>query len=273
MDSRDYSSESDESDEDFCPDKANNGSASEVETDDNTEDENGDDVESGKSNKRKRKIENTTKKKTKVEPEQIGKEDDSSNDPEELDEEEEKRRTDALWADFLSGPGSSNGTTNFVSKEANSKTQSKAHVAPMQKTKTKKPEKTPTVTKIFEFAGEAVEVIAKDDPSIVNSSKPGLAAVSSNANNGPRKPMLGRSSAGGLGSVLSQIGKKNKLSTLEKTKLDWNSFKRNEGIDEELKTHNKGKEGFLERKDFLQRADLRQFEIEKAMRQTKRSNR
>lgn len=77
----------------------------------------------------------------------------------------------------------------------------------------------------------------------------------------------------GLSSVLGQIGKKAKLSTLEKTKLDWNSFKKAEGIDEQLTTHNKGKEGYLERQDFFQRTDLRQFEIEKQLRQTKRSNR
>jgi len=70
--------------------------------------------------------------------------------------------------------------------------------------------------------------------------------------------------------MLNQLTKKNKLSVLEKTKLDWDGFKSNEGINEELQTHNRGREGFLERRDFLERTDLRQFEIEKNLRLTKR---
>lgn len=76
---------------------------------------------------------------------------------------------------------------------------------------------------------------------------------------------------GGLASVLNKLGKKDKLSTLEKSKLDWNKFKQNEGIDEEIKTFNRGKDGYLEKQDFLQRTDLRQFEIEKQLRSTKRT--
>lgn len=76
---------------------------------------------------------------------------------------------------------------------------------------------------------------------------------------------------GGLASVLNKIGKKDKISTLEKSKLDWNKFKQSEGIDEEIKTFNRGKDGYLEKQDFLQRTDLRQFEIEKQLRATKKT--
>lgn len=49
-----------------------------------------------------------------------------------------------------------------------------------------------------------------------------------------------------MGSVLSRIGaKKPKMSTLEKSKLDWDSFKSDEGITEELAIHNRGKEGWV----------------------------
>lgn len=71
---------------------------------------------------------------------------------------------------------------------------------------------------------------------------------------------------GGLSSLLGQLGKKSKISTLEKSKLDWQNFKQNEGISEEIETFNKGKDGYLERQDFLQRTDLRRFEIEKQLR-------
>ncbi len=67
--------------------------------------------------------------------------------------------------------------------------------------------------------------------------------------------------------------KKQKLSTLEKSKLDWDSFKKEEGIEEEVRTFNQGKNGFLERRDFLERTDLKQFEIERNLRQGRKSNR
>ena len=49
---------------------------------------------------------------------------------------------------------------------------------------------------------------------------------------------------GGLGSIMDQIsGKKAKMGCLDKSKLDWNKFVAEEGIKEELQTHNKGKDG------------------------------
>lgn len=54
---------------------------------------------------------------------------------------------------------------------------------------------------------------------------------------------LKRPASGGLGNILSQLGKKNKLSVLEQSKKDWNSFKDEEGLKEELATYNKGKDG------------------------------
>lgn len=54
----------------------------------------------------------------------------------------------------------------------------------------------------------------------------------------------GRGRGGGaLASVLGQLGKTQKLSTLEKSKLDWDTFKKSEGIEEKIQTFNKGKEG------------------------------
>ncbi|MEQ2234492.1 hypothetical protein ILYODFUR_032316 [Ilyodon furcidens] len=48
----------------------------------------------------------------------------------------------------------------------------------------------------------------------------------------------------GMSSILSRIGgKKQKMSTLEKSKMDWDAFKSEEGITEELAIHNRGREG------------------------------
>lgn len=51
--------------------------------------------------------------------------------------------------------------------------------------------------------------------------------------------------SGGLANILSQIGKKSKLTVLEKSKQDWDGYKKKEGIVEELVTYNKGKDGLV----------------------------
>ena len=49
---------------------------------------------------------------------------------------------------------------------------------------------------------------------------------------------------GGIASIMNVIsGKKQKMGCLDKSKLDWNNFVKEEGIKEELETHNKGKDG------------------------------
>ncbi|KAG6924234.1 craniofacial development protein 1, partial [Chelydra serpentina] len=74
----------------------------------------------------------------------------------------------------------------------------------------------------------------------------------------------------GMSSLLGKIGsKKQKMSTLEKSKLDWENFKEEEGIGEDLAIHNRGKEGYIDRKAFLERVDHRQFEIERDIRLSK----
>lgn len=84
-----------------------------------------------------------------------------------------------------------------------------------------------------------------------NGSKLTARAASSNSVKKPalpqRTPPLFPSAlkrpGGGLGNILGQLGKKNKLSVLEQSKKDWSSFKDEEGINEELNTFNKGKNG------------------------------
>lgn len=57
-------------------------------------------------------------------------------------------------------------------------------------------------------------------------------------------PIATKPSAG-LANILSQIGKKSKLTVLEKSKQDWDGYKTKEGIVEELVTYNKGKDGLV----------------------------
>uniref|UniRef100_A0A2M4CRV3 Craniofacial development protein 1 n=1 Tax=Anopheles darlingi TaxID=43151 RepID=A0A2M4CRV3_ANODA len=293
MNQEEYPSDSDASDEDFRPDKedADSGSDPESEDEEPLENEQQETDKNGGS-KRKRKADKSasgvgkTSKASKTtldqhEARKAKKDEDEESDSKEdkeLDEEEEKRRTDALWADFLGG--SSNSSTN----ETKSITNTTSRAAEVKKTASvprrpvvpepvsRKPaenEKKLTVEKIFEFAGERV-VVTEEERGTESQASTASSPASSTASKAAKAPPA---RGGGLGSVLNQIGKKNQLSTLEKTKLDWNRFKRQEGIEEELQTHNKGKDGFLERRDFLERTDVRQFEIEKSFRQSKRSNR
>lgn len=260
MNSEDYPSDSDASDADFRPDKEDSNSESEVSSDDNFENSN----ENGDKHKgSKRKSCKVKKKSKKAKLDHVA--DDLKNDVKaenctELGEEEEKQKSDALWADFLAGSSSSSSV-----KEESKHSSTTALAEPK-----KVDHESATVTRVFEFAGEAVEVTEKVPSSKleVTNQAPTSPAAGTGINI-PRQPFAKRTPGGGLGAVLNQIGKKNKLSTLEKSKLDWNSYKRNEGIEEELQTFNKGKDGYLERQDFLQRADLRQFEIEKSYRLSK----
>ncbi|VBB25541.1 unnamed protein product [Acanthocheilonema viteae] len=74
----------------------------------------------------------------------------------------------------------------------------------------------------------------------------------------------------GLSSAISALSKKSKISVLEKTAQDWGAFKTETGIQEELTSHNRGKQGYVDRVEFLSRTDYRQFEIERDARNAAR---
>ncbi|KAK6464590.1 hypothetical protein DFJ63DRAFT_81776 [Scheffersomyces coipomensis] len=61
-----------------------------------------------------------------------------------------------------------------------------------------------------------------------------------------------------IDNFMTNLGKKQKLSTLEKSRLDWASFVDKRKIGDELKIHNKA--GFLDTQDFLHRVDTRRDE-------------
>eukprot|EP01126_Amoeba_proteus_P043095 TRINITY_DN4707_c0_g2_i7.p1 TRINITY_DN4707_c0_g2~~TRINITY_DN4707_c0_g2_i7.p1 ORF type:complete len:223 (-),score=44.97 TRINITY_DN4707_c0_g2_i7:128-796(-) len=69
-------------------------------------------------------------------------------------------------------------------------------------------------------------------------------------------------------SLLGTSKGKKKISTLQKSSLDWQNFKSKNNLDDELEQQTK--DGFLERQAFLARSDLRQFEVEKQVRNTDR---
>lgn len=265
LDEAEYASDTDESDEDYKPEGAESDVASEAESEGEAENDEGE----SKRDLKKRPAPKPTAVETKrsrqsEEPASETIEKDTLDDDNDDDDDE-------LWAKFMSNTGETVNKTETKSVPSKTVTSNDSS-SKVEKEKAKavasveKPQAKKVVTEIFEFAGEKVEIqkeVTVSDNKAVEPKKSTAAPL----------PFRGRTRGGiggGLSSVLGQIGKKNKLSVLEKSKLDWTGFKKNEGIDEELQTHNKGRDGYLERQDFLQRTDLRQFEIEKNMRSTTR---
>lgn len=274
MEEEEYPSDSDQSDDDYKPEDRDSEQPSEIDSDGEPENDAVDEDAQTKPKDRKRKsigARNGSKvKRSKLDKVVAEKEPEKSAETEEDDGEIDKAHADALWADFLNGTdttasstaSSKSSQTKETKKETvTSVTSAKYEEKPVAKQVTAPPQKT-TVKEIFEFAGEKIEVekeIKLDEKNGNCKIKAGQVATAS-------RPRPG----GGLSSVLGQLGKKNKLSVLEKTKLDWTGFKKNEGIDDELQVHNKGRDGYLERQDFLERTDFRRFEIEKNLRQVTR---
>lgn len=62
-----------------------------------------------------------------------------------------------------------------------------------------------------------------------------------------------------------------KPTILEQASKDWDRCKQTEQIEDELKQATKSKSSFIERQQFLQRADQRQFEKEREIREKTRS--
>uniref|UniRef100_A0A8B9NDV6 Craniofacial development protein 1 n=1 Tax=Accipiter nisus TaxID=211598 RepID=A0A8B9NDV6_9AVES len=187
-------------------------------------------------------------------------------------EEEEKKKEDALWASFLSDVGRKPkvvAATQVMQtkKGEEEKSGGKLQEKPKESEKPKDSGKV-TITKVFDFAGEEVRVTkevdstSKEAKSFLKQQEKWQSAAPASLPtvSGVRRPS-------GMSSLLGKIGsKKQKMSTLEKSKLDWENFKEEEGIVEELAIHNRGKDGYIERKAFLERVDHRQFEIERDIR-------
>ncbi|GJQ76960.1 putative craniofacial development protein [Trypoxylus dichotomus] len=259
MNSLEYPDDSDSSDEDYIPESVPADVVSEVDSEGDVEDPLSDKEELGARSCSKRK-KKTLKSRKKLKKEGVNGKDSNEITPEkpEPTEEEKKKQEEDLWASFKK-------ETNFKARPTNvqtSKNDTKENDNIEQK---KAPEKV-KITEIFEFAGEEVKV-EKEVP--VNSPVAKLSHIPS----GSDPPNRGKSRGSGLGSLLNQIGKKKKINTLEKSKLDWEKFKKEENLEDEITTFNKGKDGYLDRQDFLQRTDLRRFEIERDVRNTERNKR
>jgi len=101
----------------------------------------------------------------------------------------------------------------------------------------------------FKFAGEILSLKKKEAIS-VGANVPTSKTSTKKSNN--------------INSILNSSKGKTKMTTLQKSSLDWNNYKKEEKIEEEVAAQ--AKDGYLGKVQFLQRADYRQFENEKEVR-------
>ncbi|XP_076112839.1 craniofacial development protein 1-like [Mytilus galloprovincialis] len=292
-DEEDYSSGSDE---DYVPSDGEAVSEEECSGDEEDLDllkaEGGEDVKTSGKRKRKKKPDILQRKRKggiKLEGELVNKaeteeemkarkelEENIKEEQKQRKEEQEKKKADDLWSSFMSDVGTrpkkaSPSPSVTSPAPSGSKSATKTEVKASDSTTTNKKI---TITKEYDFAGEIVKVtkevdqnskeaqseLKKQESVGVSSASPGLAAI------GIKRP-------GGLGSVLDKINKKQKISTLNKSKLDWDQFKKDNKLEEDLTLHNKGKLGYLERQAFLNRTEQREFVKERDLRLSQSSKR
>ncbi|KHJ95153.1 bucentaur or craniofacial development [Oesophagostomum dentatum] len=119
---------------------------------------------------------------------------------------------------------------------------------------------TTVITEVYDFAGDEIKV---ERTVTTEEAKEIEAKEKRKENEKTKKPPQKRL---GLGGALTLLAKKPKMSVLDKSNLDWKSFKEENNLKEELETFNRGKNGYLDKMEFLSRTDYREFEKEKAVR-------
>ncbi|KAG2483019.1 hypothetical protein HYH03_018099 [Edaphochlamys debaryana] len=108
------------------------------------------------------------------------------------------------------------------------------------------------ITETRRFAGKDIQVTVMVDRDSKEAQK---AAARASA---PVAP------SSGLDALLAEVEKKKKVSVLDKTKADWSTYKRaHMDVDEELEMHKKGADQYLDKQNFLKRAELREYEKER----------
>ena len=115
-----------------------------------------------------------------------------------------------------------------------------------------------TVTKVVKFANKVTEV--------THTVEAGTEAARSR---GEKTSTTKRVTA--LDTIIDGLKGPTTVSTVEKTSFDWEKYKTEKGITEDVEKYTK--DGYLTKQDFLNRVDLRQFEMEKRERELQRIKR
>ena len=167
-----------------------------------------------------------------------------------LNDEEEKKRAQDLWAMFNEGEDIKPEplvTPSLPSLSSHQQVKSESKEVPILSQQ--KPEPIP----------------------ILNSSSSTPCVSSLEPPTPPAPPAPPQPKKQGLAGLVSRLGDKKKESTLLKSKSEWEKFKKDQGLVEELNEHTKSKDSYVEKQAFLSRTDVRQFEQEKSIRDRMRS--
>ena len=109
-----------------------------------------------------------------------------------------------------------------------------------------------TITEMVRF-GNDIHEVERVVPGVASSSS--SSSVSSSSSAAPNA----------LETLVAGLDGPKSVSTMQKTSLEWDTFKSKQGIGDELERYTKN--GYLAKQDFLGRVDLRQFEQEKSQRE------
>mmetsp|Transcript_37238 Transcript_37238/g.60306 ORF Transcript_37238/g.60306 Transcript_37238/m.60306 type:complete len:279 (+) Transcript_37238:88-924(+) len=145
------------------------------------------------------------------------------------------------------------------------------------------------ITETVEFAGEKIQrtrmvnANSKEAQSVqnvesmrsplVSASQVSARKTSTSGSAGlgastPGRPTPLKANGGSsLDKLVAGLSQKKTISTLEKSRMDWSSFKSNEGIEDELKQYTKN--GYLDKQDFLKRTEYRVWEKEREAKRRK----
>ena len=159
-----------------------------------------------------------------------------------------KALNDSDWRKALGLDGDANRPAAKVSAEAVKEALAKAG-AGVRMRAAERTDGVMTVKETRNFAGKEMEVTK----TYAEGSKEAKQAAKRDA----------AAKSGGLDGVLLQMEKTRKLNVLDKSKMDWKDVKEGDAeMEEDLEKHKRGKT-YLEEQDFLKRAELREYELER----------
>lgn len=107
-------------------------------------------------------------------------------------------------------------------------------------------------TSVVKFAGKEMTLTTKNASSL-------------------KKKETTKKISGGLDSILDCIKDPKKINTVEKSSYDWDNYKVENNLDEDF--DKQAQNGYVNKKEFLNRVDWRRFESEKGIRDRERAKR
>lgn len=173
-------------------------------------------------------------------------------------------QSEELWASFQSEVGTRPKDCSPASQSQTAQMEAGLMSLPLGSRVNKDPKLAGvTITEVFDFAGEKVWVSKKGISRFQRSQELPEELELQNKGAGRQRLVAPCSKCkascwnfrGYLGDTGGKIAK---MSSLEKCRLDWDAFKSQEGIAEELAIHNRGRGGYVERTKFLERVGRQQ---------------